>query len=560
MNDNSNSVSVEDIKVHENDKKSDDSDIHNPVPPVEDKLITNENESISKYIGVIINCLLIAFGGFMFGFDVGTIGGFFKMGNFLKKFGSYHHGRKEYYFTNIRTGLLVSMFNVGCCIGGIALGGLCDKYGRKPALTIVACIYMVGVLIQITCMDHPHVWVQYLVGRIVAGFGFGGISVFSPLMLGETAPAKLRSICVSFYQLVNCFGILIGYCCNYGTKKYSDDNSAQWRVALGLCFLWALTMMGGITFVPESARYLVQKDRIEEARKTLSILNKVPMDDPLLEKELDLIVSAVQAERIAGKASFKELFSTKTKVFQRLVMGVILQSLQQLTGDNYFFYYGTIIFTAVGLKDSYQTSIIIGVVNFASTCMCLVVVKKFGRRTVLMSGSITTTVCMVIYSAIGVKKLYPHGRSEPASKSAGDVMIVFTCLYIFFFATTWGPLPYVVCAETYPLRVKSKCIAITQGTNWIWGFLISFFTPFITGAIHFSYGFVFMGCLIFMTFFVFFVIPETKDLTLEEVDELWQDDVLPWKSAGWVPAARRGVDYNEAELRHDEKKGIRRFF
>ncbi|SGZ38159.1 related to Hexose transporter 2 [Hanseniaspora guilliermondii] len=560
MRENSNSVSEEDIKIHEDDKKFDDVNIHNPTPPIEDKLLTEDDESISKYVGVILNCLLIAFGGFMFGFDVGTIGGFFKMGNFMKRFGSYHHGRQEYYFTNVRTGLLVSMFNVGCCIGGIALGGLCDKYGRKPALTIVAGIYMIGVLIQITCMDHPHVWVQYLIGRIIAGFGFGGISVFSPLMLGETAPAKLRSICVSFYQLVNCFGIFIGYCCNYGTKKYSDNSSAQWRVALGLCFLWALTMMGGITFVPESARYLVQKDRIEEARKTLSILNKVPMDDPLLEKELDIIVSAVQAERIAGKASFRELFSTKTKVFQRLVMGVILQSLQQLTGDNYFFYYGTIIFTAVGLKDSYQTSIIIGIVNFASTCMCLIVVKKFGRRTVLMFGSITMTVCMVIYSAIGVKKLYPHGRSEPASKSAGDVMIVFTCLYIFFFATTWGPLPYVVCAESYPLRVKSKCIAITQGTNWIWGFLISFFTPFITGAIHFSYGFVFMGCLIFMTFFVFFVIPETKDLTLEEVDELWQDDVLPWRSSNWVPAARRGEDYDDNDLRNNQKVGLKRFF
>ncbi|KAF0277412.1 hypothetical protein FOG50_01694 [Hanseniaspora uvarum] len=496
----------------------------------------------------------------MFGFDTGTIGGFFKMGNFMKRFGSYHEGRKEYYFSNVRTGLLVSMFNVGCCIGGIMLGGLCDKYGRKPALTIVAGIYMLGVLIQITCMDHPHVWVQYLIGRIIAGLGFGGISVFSPLMLGETAPAKLRSICVSFYQLVNCFGILIGYCCNYGTKQYSDNNSAQWRVALGLCFLWALIMMGGITFVPESARYLVQKDRVEEARRTLSILNKVPMDDPLLEQELDNITTAVQAERLAGKASFKELFSTKTKVFQRLVMGVILQSLQQLTGDNYFFYYGTIIFTAVGLKDSYQTSIIIGIVNFASTCMCLLVVKKFGRRTVLLLGSTTMTVCMVIYAAIGVKKLYPNGRSEPASKSAGDVMILFTCLYIFFFATTWGPLPYVVCAESYPLRVKSKCMAITQGTNWIWGFLISFFTPFITGAIHFSYGFVFTGCLIFMTFFVFFVIPETKDLTLEEVDELWQDDILPWKSAGWVPAARRDANYNDSELKENKETGLKRFF
>ena len=556
--------SIDDVQL---DKQKFDSvnssDSQKVLPNVEDQVLMHSaaiNKGIGEYAGVIINCFLIAFGGFMFGFDTGTIGGFFKMGNFMKRFGSYHEGRKEYYFTDARTGLMVSMFNVGCCLGGLFLGGLCDKYGRKPALTIVAGVYMVGILIQITCMDHPHVWVQYLVGRIIAGFGFGGIAVVSPLMLGETAPAKLRSICVSFYQLLITFGIFLGYCCNYGTKQYNDNNSGQWRIAIGLCFLWPLLMMGGITFVPESARYLVQKDRVEEARKTLTILNKVPGDDPLLQQELDIIVAAVEAERLAGEATIKELFSTKTKVFQRLVMGVMIQSLQQLTGDNYFFYYGTLVFTAVGLKDSYQTSIIIGIVNFASTCFCLFVVNRFGRRTVLLLGSTTMTVCMVIYAAIGVKKLYPNGRSEPASKSAGDVMIVFTCLYIFFFATTWGPLPYVVCAESYPLRVKSKCMAITTGTNWMWGFLISFFTPFITSAIHFSYGFVFMGCLIFTSFYVFFVVPETKDLTLEEVDELWQDDVLPWKSAGWVPAARRNAEYNNEALKHDEKTGIKRFF
>ncbi|XBW38681.1 hypothetical protein QEN19_004269 [Hanseniaspora menglaensis] len=543
--------------------KQEDSGLESPHLNVEDALFAESAASEKgkgELFGVVLMCLLIAFGGFMFGFDTGTIGGFFSMGNFKRRFGSYHQGRKEYYFTDARTGLMVSIFNIGCCFGGLIFGGLADSRGRKAALTVVAGVYMVGILIQITCQSNKHVWVQYLVGRIIAGLGVGGIAVVAPMLLGETAPARLRSICVSFYQLLITLGIFVGYCCNYGTKKYSDNNSGQWRIAVGLCFLWALLMIGGITFVPESARYLVQKDRIEEARVTLSKLNKVPGDDPLLQKELDTIITAVEAERLAGEASFKELFSTKTKVFQRLVMGVMIQSLQQLTGDNYFFYYGTLVFTAVGLKDSYQTSIIIGIVNFASTCVCLFVVNKFGRRTVLLGGSITMTACMVIYSSVGVKKLYPNGRSQPASKGAGDCMIVFTCFYIFCFATTWAPIAYVICAESYPLRVKSKCIAIATGANWFWGFLISFFTPFITSAIHFSYGYVFTGCLIFMTFYVFFTVPETKGLTLEEVNEMWLDDVLPWKSASWVPASARNVDYDQEALKHDEKKGFKRFF
>jgi len=149
---------------------------------------------------------------------------------------------------------------------------------------------------------------------------------------------------------------------------------------------------------------------------------------------------------------------------------------------------------------------------------------------------------------------------EATSKSAGDVMIAFTCIYIFIYSVTWAPLAFVVCSESFPLNVKSLCISINIGTHFMWASIISFFTPFITGAIHFYYGFVFFGCLLFSVFFVFFFIPETKDLTLEEVDELWQDDILPWKSAGWVPAARRDANYNDSELKENKETGLKRFF
>ncbi|KAF0270875.1 hypothetical protein FOG51_01581 [Hanseniaspora uvarum] len=520
------------------------------------------SKGFSQFTGVVFLCLLISFGGFIFGFDTGTIGGFFNMGNFRKRFGSYHKGRKEFYFTNARTGLMVSIFNVGCAIGGLALGGLSDRFGRKMGLTIVTCIYMVGILIQICCQPHTHVWVQYFIGRLIAGLGFGAIAVICPTFLAETAPANLRSICVTFYQLMITLGIFMGYCCNYGTKQYSDNSTAQWRVAVGLCFAWALLMIAGITFVPESARYLIQKDRLEEGKKSIAHLNKASEDDAIVIAEFDAILAAVEAERLAGEASIKELFSTKTKVLQRLIMGVMIQSLQQLTGDNYFFYYGTIVFAAVGLKDSFQTSIVIGVVNFFSTLVSLFFVNRFGRRQLLLAGAVLMVCCYVVFASVGVKKLYIGGYSADAktSKGAGNCMIVFTCFYIFCFANTWAPLAYVICAESYPLRVKNKCMAIAVGSNWLWGFLISFFTPFITSAIHFSYGYVFMGCMIFAFFYVFFTIPETKGLTLEEVNEMWLDGVLPWKSASWVPASKRDESYDSEALKHDEKKGFKKFF
>ncbi|SSD62212.1 related to Putative hexose transporter 12 [Saccharomycodes ludwigii] len=321
-------------------------------------------------------------------------------------------------------------------------------------------------------------------------------------------------------------------------------------------------MLGGMTFVPESARYLCEKDRIGDAKRSMSAVNKVSIDDPSIQTEIDAIMAGVEAERLAGNATIKELFSTKTKVFQRLIMGIMLQSLQQLTGDNYFFYYGTTVFKAVGLADSFQTSIVIGVVNFFSTFVGIWVVGRFGRRTCLLWGAATMTACMVVFASVGVTRLWPEGANHKdiSSKGAGNCMIVFTCFYIFCFATTWAPLAYVVISESYPLRVKSKCMALATAANWIWGFLISFFTPFITSAINFYYGYVFMGCLVFMFFYVFFFVPETKGLSLEEVNDMWLEGVLPWKSASWVPASRRGAKYNAEALKHDEKKGLKRFF
>ncbi|KAH3899261.1 sugar porter family MFS transporter SCDLUD_004696 [Saccharomycodes ludwigii] len=509
------------------------------------------------YVGVSLLCVMVAFGGYVFGWDTGTISGFVAQTDFLRRFGSYSHTTGKYYLSNARMGLVVAIFNIGCAIGGLTLGRLGDMYGRKIGLMAVTLVYVIGILIQICSFNK---WYQYFIGRIISGLGVGGISVLSPMLIGETSPKHLRGTLVACYQLMITLGIFLGYCTNFGTKNYS--NEVQWRVPLGLSFAWALFMVGGMTFVPESARYLCEKDRVEDAKKSLSVVNKVPIDDPALQAEIDIIMSGLEAERLAGNATFGELFSTKTKVLQRLVMGVMLQSLQQLTGDNYFFYYGTTVFASVGLADTFETAIVIGVVNFFSTFVGIWVVGRFGRRTCLLWGAATMTCCMVVFASVGVTRLWPEGagHKDIASKGAGNCMIVFTCFYIFCFATTWAPLAYVVVSESYPLRVKSKCMAIATAANWIWGFLISFFTPFITSAINFYYGYVFMGCLVFMFFYVFFCVPETKGLSLEEVNDMWLEGVLPWKSASWVPASRRGADYDVDALQHDEKKGWKKFF
>ena len=498
--------------------------------PQEEQAHTSlEDKPVSAYIGIIIMCFLIAFGGFVFGFDTGTISGFINMSDFLERFG----GTKAdgtLYFSNVRTGLMIGLFNAGCAIGALFLSKVGDMYGRRVGIMTAMIVYIVGIIVQIA---SQHAWYQVMIGRIITGLAVGMLSVLCPLFISEVSPKHLRGTLVCCFQLMITLGIFLGYCTTYGTKSYSD--SRQWRIPLGLCFAWALCLVAGMVRMPESPRYLVGKDRIEDAKMSLAKTNKVSPEDPALYRELQLIQAGVERERLAGKASWGTLFNGKPRIFERVVVGVMLQALQQLTGDNYFFYYSTTIFKSVGMNDSFQTSIIIGVINFASTFVGIYAIERMGRRLCLLTGSVAMSICFLIYSLVGTQHLYIDKPGGASRKPDGDAMIFMTSLYVFFFASTWAGGVYSIISELYPLKVRSKAMGLANASNWTWGFLISFFTSFITDAIHFYYGFVFMGCLVFSIFFVYFMVYETKGLTLEEIDELYSTKVLPWKSAGWVP-------------------------
>lgn len=341
----------------------------------------------------------------------------------------------------------------------------------------------------------------------------------------------------------------------YNTRHYAD--TAQWRVPLGLCFAWAIILCFGMLIIPESPRYLIERGKFEEARRAVAKLSKLPEEHPFVRNEIDQITAGVEAQRMAGEASWKELFSVKTKVLQRLITGVLVQSFLQLTGENYFFFYGTTIFKSVGLTDGFETSVIIGTVNLFSTIVAVLVIDKLGRRFCLMTGSAGMLVCMVVFASVGVTRLYPNGDSGPSSKGAGNCMIVFTMFYIFFFATSWAPICYIVVAESFPSRVKAKGMSISTAFNWLWQFLIGFFTPFITSAINFYYGYVFVGCLVAMFIYVFVFVPETKGLSLEDIQVLYEEGVPPWKSASWTPPSRRFV---AAKKESSRKKSWKRSF
>lgn len=504
---------------------------------IEDQLPTLPEKSVLEYLSTSVFCFFIAFGGFIFGFDTGTISGFVNMPDFLNRFGQTH-ADGTHYLSDARTGLIVAIFNIGCAVGGIFLSKVADVYGRRMGLMFSMLVYVVGIIIQISSSTK---WYQYFIGRLIAGLAVGCISVLCPLFIGESAPKAVRGMLVCCFQLCITLGIFLGYCTTYGTKLY--DDSRQWRIPLGLCFAWAIMLVIGMLNMPESPRFLVEKNRLEEAKKSIARSYRESPENPAVYTEVQLIQAGVDREKLAGSASWTQLISGKPKIFNRVLTGIVLQSIQQLTGNNYFFYYGTTIFKAVGLEDSFETSIILGVVNFSSTFVGIYAIERLGRRLCLLAGSVAMTVFMLIYAILGSVNLYYDGFKH-THKPTGDAMIFITCCFIFCFASTWAGGVYSIISEIYPLRIRSKAMAVATASNWIWGFLISFFSPFIVSAIHFYYGFVFLGCIIFSFFYVYFFVYETKGLSLEEVDEMYASGVLAWKSGSWVPPSKESMAHN----------------
>ena len=394
-------------------------------------------------------------------------------------------------------------------------------------MCVWSIVFIIGVIIQ---MASETSWVQIAIGRLVAGAGVGALSIMVPMYTSETGPRQVRGALVSTYQLFITAGIFTADAINFGTE--ARPNSGAWRIPMGVGFIWPLILGLGILFFPESPRYAYRKGRVEEARATMARFYGVSETHREVQREIGEIKEKHDLEVSLGKRPWIELI-TGPRMAYRTALGMVLQALQQLTGANFFFYYGTTIFNATGINNSFVTAMILGGVNFGMTFFGLYVVERFGRRKALIVGGIGMTVNFLIFASVGAFAL--NNTTPTATPAAGAAMIVFACLFIAFYATTWGPIIWCIVGELFPSHYRARSMALVTSSNWIWNFLIAFFTPFITGDIKFKYGYVFAGCNFAAVLIVYFFVCETQGRSLEEIDTMYISKVKPWKSSKWVP-------------------------
>ncbi|KAK6604106.1 hypothetical protein H4I95_06009 [Botrytis cinerea] len=437
----------------------------------------------------IFRCSFPATGGFLFGYDAGYINGCLGMDYFKLAYGTF--------------------------LGALVSGYSSDKWGRRNTILIGCAIYCVGVILQVA---YPVIG-MLAAGRAIAGFGIG---------------FKIRGACISVYQ----FGITIGLLIASGVNQSTKDirSNASFQIPIGLQFVFAAFLFVGLILIlPESPRWYLSKGREGQAKAALKRLRGRADGNAYLEREYAAMIEDTRIERANGNGAWKDLFAGglhRGSNLYRTFIGTMVQMMQQLTGVNFIFYYGTTYFAQVGLTSVFLLATITNVVNVCSTPLSFWTIERFGRRPLLIYGGIFMSICEFIIAIVGTV------LSE--NKAAQWVLFVFVLVHIFFFASTWGPTAWAVSGEMFPLALRGRGVALSTASNWFWNFIIAFVTPYLVGEenanLKAKVFFIFGATGAISALFAYVFIYETKGQSLESIDRMCADPRArdPRHSAKWT--------------------------
>ncbi|KAK4049885.1 hypothetical protein OIO90_005274 [Microbotryomycetes sp. JL221] len=423
----------------------------------------------------VVFCTFIAFGGFLFGYDIGVISGGLR----------FEDTQHECSLPSLALDRMSDHARLHTTVRDASQALFSDRIGRRWSIFGWAAIFTVGVTVQTAAETSVG---QLLAGRFIAGLGVGALSAIVPLFNGEAAPKHLRGTLLVLYQTMIAAGLFISYVINMGTHHL--DGSAAWRIPVGIQIAFGLIICGGILFLPESPRHLLYTGKADKARQAVASLNSCSPEDQLVTEILAELDEGIRIENEGGKATWFECFGKTVR--HRTLNGMILMMLQQLN-DN----------AGTGL-DSFEIQALLGGVSFIMIFPALYFIEVVGRRKLMLFGASIEAVCALIAGVVGHVLKGPDGATADQltaqQRAGGQVVVAFGILQVAFFSSAWGPAP----------RIANDI-----------GSLILL---------------IFFGMLIAAFVYVFFFVPETKGLSLEQVDEMYRSKVKPWHSAKWQPS------------------------
>ncbi|MCM3588339.1 sugar porter family MFS transporter [Mesobacillus maritimus] len=448
-----------------------------------------------------------AFGGILFGYDIGVMTGALP---FLQE---------DWNLQNNPTaiGWITSSLMLGAIFGGALAGQLSDKLGRRKMILISSIIFAIG---SILAGVAPHNGILFMIfSRVLLGLAVGAASALVPAYMSEMAPARLRGRLSGINQTMIVSGMLLSYIVAYFLKDL--PGTMAWRLMLSLAAVPALILFFGVLKLPESPRFLIKNNKINEARKVLSYLrtNKADIDAEI--KQIQ--ESATMEAKANQKASWGTLLSGKYRYL--VLAGVGVAAFQQFQGANAIFYYiPLIVENASGhaASSALMWPIIQGVILVLGSLVFLLIADKFNRRTLLTVGG----------TIMGLSFILPAILNLIIPDASPMMIVVFLSIYVALYSFTWAPLTWVIVGEIFPLVIRGRASGLASSFNWIGSFLVGLLFPIMVASMAQEAVFaIFGGICLLGVLFIRKCVPETRGRTLEEIEKIGENRVSKEKTA-----------------------------
>ncbi|KAK9706628.1 hypothetical protein RND81_07G140300 [Saponaria officinalis] len=478
---------------------------------------------------VLATCIVAAMGGLIFGYDIGISGGVTSMAMFLKKFfpdvyrkQTAHSNTNQYCkFDSVPLTLFTSSLYLAALISSLVASTVTRKFGRKLSMLFGGLLFCSGALINAFAKDVA----MLIVGRILLGFGIGFANQSVPLYLSEMAPYRYRGALNIGFQLSITIGILIANVLNYFFAKIHDWG---WRLSLGGAMVPAIIISIGALLLPDTPNSLIERGKHDEA---ITKLRRVRGVEEVDEEFKDLVAASEKSKLV--EHPWRNLLQRKYR--PHLTMAIAIPFFQQLTGINVIMFYAPVLFKTIGFKDnaSLMSAVITGGVNVLATLVSIYGVDKWGRRFLFLEGGVQMFICQVAVAICIGLKFGVSGNVQNLPEWYAIVVVLFICIYVAAFAWSWGPLGWLVPSEIFPLEIRSAAQSINVSVNMFFTFVIA--QIFLIMLCHLKFGlFLFFGFfVVVMSAFIYFFLPETKGIPIEEMSMVWKSH---WFWGKYIPA------------------------
>ncbi|KAL1979247.1 hypothetical protein VTN96DRAFT_6399 [Rasamsonia emersonii] len=408
-------------------------------------------------------------------------------------------------------GTTVAIYEVGCALGALACAILGDKLGRRKTIFLAGCIVLVGVAIQAS----PFSLGQLIAGRVITGLGVGGFTATVPMYISEVSRAEARGRMVLLEGWFAIGGIVIATWLEFGLY-YVRNSSVSWRFPIAFQAVFALVVVSCIMLLPESPRWLVRRDRLEEASKVLGRLDDVPVESETVAQNMEIIRHALMTdERPGGGASSSPFALTENRHLHRTILAVGINILAQMTGVNIITFYSDTIFQGDLHYSGTISRIISGCLQiwqFFAAGLAVLLIDRFGRRRLLITAAAGMAIAQACLAGLS---------SDLTNKGAAGASLFFYFMALFCFPIGLFLVPFMYAAEIAPLRIRAKVTAMSASANWLFNFLLAEVTPVGFANIGWRYYIVYACISTFACLSVTLFYPETKGRTLEEIDEIF---------------------------------------